>query len=131
MAIAFIVYLGSQLLISSKTTGWLPWLIIASYLVLWGVGGYLIWLAYRLGIKNEMTLIKKTNGQPFNNPSKFIRAIAIVNLVSGLLIWILAVAILIFKIQLTLWAPAIVIASTCKQLIFSKFEKNDATYLPD
>jgi cytochrome c biogenesis protein CcdA len=127
MAFAFIVYLGAQLLINSKTTGWIPWVIIATYLALWGFGGYLIWLAYRLGIKKEIALVKKSNGQLFSNPSKFIRSIAIINLVTGLSILLLAVAIPIFKIKLDLWAPVIVIISACKQLIFSRFEKKDAT----
>ena len=126
MILAFILYLGSQLLIASKITGWIPWLIIVCYLALWGMGGYLIWLAYRLGVKNELVLVKKSNGQPFNSPSKFSRSIAIVNLVTGLSIWLLAIAIPIVKIKLALWAPVIIIVSSCKQLIFSRFEKNDA-----
>lgn len=125
MAFAFILYLGAQLLINSKTTGWIPWLIIACYLVLWGFGCYFIWLAYRLAIKKELTLVKKSNGQPFNHPSTFIRPIAIANLVTGLTILLLAVAIPILKIKLDLWAPIIVIVSSCKQLIFSRFEKED------
>jgi hypothetical protein len=127
MIIGFVVYLGTQLLMVSKTTGWIPWLIVATYLALWGFGGYLIWLAYRLGVKKEIVLVKKSNGQLFSNPSKFIRSIAIINLVTGLSIWFLAIAIPILKIKLALWAPVIVIVSACKQLIFSRFEKKDAT----
>ena len=126
LAIPVVVFLGMQLLISSKSTGWIIWLIFGIYLALCGVGIYLIWLAYRLGIRKELALVKKANGQPFNNPHTYIDAVAIVNLVTGLLILFLAIAIPIFKIKLALWAPIIFVASSCKQLIMGRFEKKDA-----
>lgn len=126
LAIAVVVFLGMQLLISSKSTGWINWLILGTYLVLWGMGGYLIWLAYRLGVRKELALVKKANGQPFNNPNTYINAVAIVNLATGLLILFLAVAIPIFKIKLALWAPVIFVVSSCKQLIMGRFERKDA-----
>ncbi|OQW69576.1 MAG: hypothetical protein BVN34_04495 [Proteobacteria bacterium ST_bin12] len=126
-AFIFVFYLGSQLLINSKTTGWVPWLVVGCYFLLWGIGGYLIWQAYRLGIKKEIALVKKSNGQLFTNPHKFIRTIAIINLLTGLSIWVLAIAIPIFKIKLATWAPFIVVISSLKQIVFSRFEKNDAT----
>lgn len=127
MVIAFVFYFGFQLLINSKTKGWLPWLVISCYLFLWGMGGYLIRHSYRLGIKKEITLLKKSNGQLFNNPHKFIRSIAIVNLLTGLAICLLAIAIPIFKIKLASWAPLILVISSFKQIVFSRFEKTDAT----
>lgn len=123
----FVVYFGSQLLINSKTTGWVPWLVIGCYVLLWGMGSYLIWQAYRLGIKKEVALVKKSNGQLFTNPHKFLRPIAITNLLTGLSIWLLAIAIPIFKIKLATWMPFILIISSLKLLVFSRFEKNDAT----
>jgi hypothetical protein len=126
MVIAVIAYIGSQLMLYSKTTAWIPWLGITCYLFIWGIGGYLIRQAYRLGIKNEIALVKKSNGQQFSNPHKFIRSIARVNLLTGLLVWLFAIAIPIFKIKMTTWAPYIVIITGIKQIALSRFEKNDA-----
>lgn len=123
---AIVIFFGSQILIASKTTGWIPWLVISCYFLLWGFGGYLVWRAYRMGIKNELALVKKSNGHQFNNPSKFVRSIATVDLITGLLILCLAILIPILKIKLELWAPVIVVISSCKQIITSKFEKSDS-----
>jgi hypothetical protein len=127
MVIALIAYLGSQLLIKSKTTGWVPWLVVGCYLFLWGIGGYLIWQSYRIGIKKETALVKKSNGQLFTNPHKFIRPIATINLLTGLSIWLLAIAIPVFKIKFATWDPFILVISSLKQIMFGRFEKKDAT----
>lgn len=125
MVIALIAVLGFHLLTNSGTTGWIPWLILGGYFLLWGIGGHLIWKAYRIGIKKEISLVKKSNGELFTNPHQFIRPIATINLITGLSIWLLAIAIPIFKIKLAAWAPFIVVISSLKQLVSGKFEKND------
>ena len=86
----------------------------------------MIWLAYRLGIGKELALVKKANGQQFNNPNIYIDAVAIVNLATGLLILLFAIAIPIFKIKLALWTPVIVVVSYCRKLVMGRFEKKDA-----
>jgi len=127
MAFVLLIYFGVQLLINSKTTGWVPWLIIGSYFIVWAMGGYFVWQAYRIGIKNDIAKVKKLNGQVFNNPEKFARSVAITNLFIGFSIWLLAIAILIFKIKLAVWAPFLIVISGLRQVAFGRLEKEDAT----
>jgi hypothetical protein len=125
MALVLLVYFGAQLLINSKTTGWVPWLIFGSYIFVWAMGGYFVWRAYRIGIKNDLAKVTKLNGQLFNNPQKFVRSVTVTNLLTGFSIWLLAIAILVFKIKLAVWAPFLVVISGLRQVAFSRLEKND------
>lgn len=75
------------------------WLAIALYLLIWMLGGYLIWKAYRLGIKNDLKYAKKPNGKPYKNPQKVIRKIALADLATGLTLILFAIAVPLFGLK--------------------------------
>ncbi len=127
IAYIFIFYFGTQLLINSKTTGWTPWAIILAYIVLWALGGYFVLQSYLIGINKDTTRVKKLNGQIFNNPQRFARSVAILNLIFGISIWLLAIAIPVFKIKLASWAPFIFLLAWLRFLVMGRLEKDDPT----
>ena len=115
----------SYLLLISKSTGWMPWLILAAYLLLWIGGGYLLWSAYLVGIRKDTGKMNKSNGVPFKNPQRFMNAVAMTNLLCGLALWMVAIAIPVFKIGLANWAPMVVGIGVARQFLSLKYEKAD------
>lgn len=129
LAIIVVAYSVTQWLITSKTTGWLPWLFIALYLLLWAVSAYLMRKAYCIGIKKDLSQVKKLNGQPFLSPQQFTSALGFTDFFTGLAIMLFAIAVPLFGIQMTAWAPCIFVIATLRQLVYSRFEKKDAAGL--
>lgn len=127
MAAVLAFYFGSQLLINSNITGWLSWLALGGYLALWAAGAYLLRSAYRVGVKNDIRSLRKFNGRAINNPEKFARATAIINLFAGQSILLLAIAIPLFKIKIAHWPPFMAIIASLRLMAFSRVEKSDET----
>lgn len=125
LAIVTLVYFGSQLLINSKASGWIIWMVVSIYIVLWVAGAYLIWQAYRIGIKKDLAKIKELNEQAFNDPQKFLLPTALTELLAGLAIWLFAIAILIFRIKFSAWPPFIVAIGGLRKLAYARFNKKD------
>ena len=113
------------LLIITKTAGWIPWLAFAAYFLFWIGGGYMLWSAYQVGIRKDTSKMKKSNGELFTNPQRFMSSIAITNLLCGLALWLIALAIPVFKIGLAHWAPLIVVIGGARQLLTLVYEKAD------
>lgn len=83
------------------------WLVATFYLLIWATGGYLIWKAYHLGIKNNLKYAKKPNGQPYKNPKMVVRKIALADLSAGLSIILFAMAIPLLGLKFQTWASFI------------------------
>ncbi|MBS0330868.1 MAG: hypothetical protein JSR30_13520 [Proteobacteria bacterium] len=64
---------------------------------------YLVWKAYRLGIKKDLRYAKKLNGVPYRHPHGLIRKIAITDLAIGLAFILFAIAIPLLKIKFETW----------------------------
>ncbi len=120
-------YFGGQILINSKTTWWISWLILGSYLLLWGVGLYFLRKAYVLGIKKDVASVRKRNGQAIKSPEKFTRAVAVINFLTGLSILAFAVSILILKIKFADWAPIVGVIAALRFSYVNWVERNDET----
>lgn len=125
VALGLFAYFGAVFLMNSKTTGWQPWFLAGGYIMVWATGGYLVWRAYRILIKNDITKVKKQNGLVINNPQKFSRSFAVSDLFFGLSIWIFAIAILAFKIKLAMWASFFVLISGLRYFAITMLEKAD------
>ena len=125
MILGLVAYIGAVFLMNSKTTGWVPWLVAGAYIFVWAVGGYFVWRAYRIFIKNDITKVNKQNGRVINNIQKFSRNFAVSDLLIGLSIWIFAIAILIFKIKLAMWGSFFVIVSGLRYFAITMLEKAD------
>jgi len=125
IALGLFAYFGVVFLMNSKTTGWQPWFIAGGYILVWATGGYLVWRAYRILIKNDITKVKKHNGLVINHPQKFSRSFAVSDLLFGLSIWIFAIAILAFKIDLAIWGAFFVIISGLRIVVVEMLEKAD------
>lgn len=126
MIAVFSFSIGCQLLINSKTTAWIPWLAIGGYVLVWAVGCYLIWDAYRLGVKKELNSLKKSNGLPYNQPEKFIQSVALTQLAIGISVWGFAIAIPIFKLQIESWTAFFVFIGILRSFVLDFFEKKDS-----
>jgi hypothetical protein len=111
--------------IESKSTGWMPWALLGLYLLLWFFGGYLIVNAYRIGIRRDARRMKKMNGRPYDDPQKFMNAVALSDLAFGLAVLAIAIAIPVFKIGFSQWIPILTIIGGARQLLAAKHEKAD------
>ena len=123
--VGLFVTLGVVLLMNSKSTGFVPWLIAGSYILVWAVGGYFVWRAYRILIKNDITKANKQNGGVIHSPQKFSRSFAVSDLFTGLSIWIFAIAILVFKFKLEIWGAFFVLIVVLRHFASRRFEKAD------
>ena len=79
------------------------WVVIIFYLLVWTAGVYLIWKAYRLGIRKDLRHAKKLNGVTYKHPHRFIRKLAIIDLAIGLAVIVFAIAIPLLKIKFQTW----------------------------
>src|SRR4051812_44049781 len=66
IALSFIYFLA----MTSKTTRWISWALLAIYILLWVIGCYWLWNAYKVGIRKDISKMNKMDGKPFNNPQK-------------------------------------------------------------
>lgn len=111
--------------IETKTMGWMPWALLGLYLLLWVFGGYLVVSAYRIGIRRDASRMKKMNGKPYNDPQKFMNAAALADLVCGLAVLAVAVAIPVYHIGFSHWIPVLTIIGAARQLLSLRHEKAD------
>ena len=125
MALGLFATFGAVLLMHSKATGWVPWLIAGGYILVWAGGGYFVWRAYRILIKNDITKANKHNGRVIHNPQKFARSFAVSDLFTGLFIWIFAITILVFKIKLEMWGSFIIPILGLRYFAITMLEKAD------
>ena len=103
------------------------WLILCCYLSLWIIGAYFLWKAYRLGIRNDLRYVKGPNGQPLKHRSRFAKSFAITELLTGLSIIALAIAIPWFSIEMRAWAPFISVIGMSRLSRLLSFAKRDET----
>ncbi len=126
LIIAIVVFLTTQFTIQTKSVSWINWLVLAAYLGLWIIGGYMLWQAYRVGIKKDAKLIKKQNGQRFNHPEKFKYYFAFIQFFAGISLCLLGVAIPVFKLKMASWAPLLAVIGAIKHLMTWWVERQDA-----
>ncbi|MDP1862488.1 MAG: hypothetical protein Q8K52_01105 [Thiobacillus sp.] len=81
------------------------WIALIAYLSIWVIGGYFIWKAYRLGMKRDLKFATGPWQGKLKNPAKYIKRIAVIELITGSSILIFALAIPLFKIEMKAWGP--------------------------
>ncbi|ACT47677.1 hypothetical protein [Methylotenera mobilis] len=91
------------------------------YLAIFGMAGYFLWRAYRVGVKKEFRLIKKLNGQSLNNRQRIVLAFAIMELLTGIALILFLIAVPMFAIPMRIWPAFIVVIGTTRQLRILKF----------
>lgn len=103
------------------------WLAIIFYLVIWAVGVYLVWKAYQLGIKKDLRHAKKLNGVPYRHPHRFMRTIALTDLLIGLAVILFAIAIPLLKIKFQTWGSFVGGAGLIRLSILMGLASKDET----
>jgi|GEM_PF-5861135 len=114
-------------LVQNDITFWLPYLELLFYLLIWFGGIYFIWLAYQFGIRRNTDRIKKRNGEPFNHPKDILNSFALVNLLSGCAVLLIALMIPLLKIDIKSWGALLAGVLVIRNLAIGFFEKSDIT----
>lgn len=93
------------------------------YLVLWGISAIFFWRAYRIIKKKELRLIKDITGVRLKNSGKIAKRYAVMEVISGGSLVVLAIAIPIFSIPMKIWPAFIIVIGTSQQLTLLKLQK--------
>lgn len=114
-----------SLLIQNGITFWVSYLPIFIYFFIWLGGLYLLWLAYQLGVRKNIGRVKKSNGEPFNNTNKMTKNYAILNLLSGCAVVLMAMFIPLLKMEIKSWGTLLLLVLLSRKLAIGYFEKSD------
>ena len=101
------------------------WIAFICYLAIWCVAGYFLWRAYRVWVKKDFCSIKITNGEPLENPHLIARPFAIMELLTGIALMLLLIAVPIFAIPISIWPAFLVIIGTTRHQRIIKFAKQN------
>ena len=101
------------------------WIAFASYMAMWGVDGYFLVRAYRVGVKSALHLIKSLSGEPLKNRKKIARPYAITELLTGISLAIFLAAIPVFAIPMRIWPAFILVIGTTRQLQILRFSRQN------
>jgi hypothetical protein len=101
------------------------WIAFFCYIAIWGVAGFFIWRAYRVGVKKDLRLIKGLNGQALPNRQLIARHFAFTELLTGIAIIMFLIAIPIFAIPMRIWPAFILVIGTTRQLRILKFARQN------
>jgi hypothetical protein len=103
------------------------WIGTFCYAAIWVVAAYFLWRAYRVGVKNDLRLIKGFNGQPLKNRKGLARPFAITELLTGTAIVLFLLAVPIFALPMRIWPAFILVIGTTRQLQLLKFSRQNET----
>jgi hypothetical protein len=101
------------------------WIAFACYIAMWGVAGYFLVRAYRVGVKNTLHLVKSWNGEPLKNRKKIARSYAITELLTGISLAVFLAAIPVFAIPMRIWPAFILVIGTTRQLQILRFSRQN------
>jgi hypothetical protein len=103
------------------------WITLCFYLMLWVIGGYFLWKAYRLGIRNDLRHAKGPSGQLLKHRRKFAKSIAVTELLTGLSVIALAVSIPLLTIEMRAWPPFILVIGMSRLSRLISLARQDET----
>lgn len=101
------------------------WIVLVFYLSIWVLGGYFIWRAYRLGIKKDFKYATGPWHGKLKNPAQHIKRMVAIELLTGISLLIVAVAIPLFKIELRAWGPILTVIGMTRLLQQLKIAKQN------
>lgn len=98
---------------------------VACYLALWLIAGYFLWRAYRVGIKNDLRLIKNWGGKHLPHRRRIARSYAMTELLTGVALVTLSIAIPLLALPMKIWPSIILIIGSSRQLQLMKYSRGD------
>lgn len=99
------------------------WLFVAIYAAMWIVALHFIWRSYRVGIKNDLRLIKGLDGQPLKGRHHLVRPFALTEFFTGIAVIAFLVAVPIFALPMRIWPAFILIIGMSRQLQIIKLAR--------
>jgi hypothetical protein len=87
---------------------------------------WLLWRSYRLGIRREVCLVKSATGKPLPNAESLVGTFAVANLLFGVGVIAILVAIPLLRLSFNTWASLLTIVSGFFTLVLWRHEPKRA-----